>query len=147
VVRAAEEIELLARLPAQAAKERHVGALDGGAKAMRAPGPRASDGGLHQPAPDRADRAEVGIDAEAPAPPIAGRFLPDPDHAHDAGDFSAGAGHAHDRDRGRIAVVAVVAVEEALLVAEDRAAEREISGAFARAAGDPRLECQHGDAS
>src|SRR5581483_7510894 len=135
VVRAAEELELLARLPAQAAKERHVGALDGGAKAMRPPGARAADGGLHQPAPDRAQGAEVGLDAEAPAPPIAGRFLPDADHAHDARGFITVAGDAHDRDRGRVAVVAVVAVEELLLAAEDRAAEREVSGAFTGAAG------------
>src|SRR4051812_18848673 len=114
---------------------------------MRAPGTRAADGGLHQPAPDRADGTEVGLDAQAPAPPIAGRFLPDADHAHDARGFIAAAGHAHDRERGRIAVVGVVTVEELLLVAEDRAAEREVSGAFAGAAGEPRLERQHGDAS
>src|SRR5262249_37723591 len=119
MVRAAEEIDLLARLPAQAAKERHVGALDRGAKAMRAPRERGPDGRLPQPAPDGADGAERGVDAEPAAPPVAGRLFPDADHAHHARATVAAVRDAHDRDRGGVAVVAIVALEQLLLVAED----------------------------
>src|SRR4029079_7984971 len=84
VVRLAEKVDLLQRPPAQPPEERHVGALDGGAEAVAPPGPCRAARRLHQAPPDHGGGAKVDVDAEAPAPPVARRRLPDPHHADHA---------------------------------------------------------------
>ncbi|MNV77338.1 hypothetical protein D3C71_1707500 [compost metagenome] len=68
--------------------------------------------------------AKRGMDRQARAPPQAGRLLMDAHRAHDLVRHAAAARHRHQQLGLVIEGIAVVAVEQALLQAEHRAAQR-----------------------
>src|SRR3954466_742230 len=119
----AMQLQLAERSPVQAAKERDVRPLYGGAELVRAPGTRGAHRRAYQRAAEGSQRAELRVHAEAAAPPDAGGLLPD---AHDTA-HPPGRVQADDTERVVVDGVAIVAGKDALLVAEDLPAEREVA--------------------
>ena len=140
VMRLREQLDLLQRVPAQAAEERHVRALHRGAKPPGAPRARRADGGLHQPAPDRRRGPELAHARPAARPTSRRRPSPRCARRRRRARRRLRAGQADDRVRAVVPLVAIVAGEQPLLVAEDLAPQREVVALLAGRTREPARE-------
>ena len=127
------------RSPVQALEERDVADLHRRAKAAAPAATRRGHGEADEAGTDRAVAAVGRVRAQSTAPPVSGLLLPD---AHDADDVVGHAGDVCHRDESRRAIVnrvAVVVLEDPLLVAEDAPSQASVRAQLPGLGG--RLEC------